>query len=87
MKDVPRIHIQDEVIRESHSIMLPQIDLRKPLRLSGTFYYFESQSLMDKDIKECENMDMVLVTPDSKLWNQHCNSYAEQEENFIYIRG
>ena len=32
-------------------------------------------------------MDMVLVTPDSKVWNPHCNSYAEQEENFLDFRG
>ena len=32
-------------------------------------------------------MDMVLVTPDFKVWNPHCNSYAEQEENFLDFRG
>ena len=34
VNDVPRIHIWDELIRESHSIMIPQVDLRIPLRLS-----------------------------------------------------
>ena len=38
---VPRIHIRDEVKRESQSIMLPQVDLKIPLRISGVFSYFE----------------------------------------------
>ena len=32
-------------------------------------------------------MDMVLVTPVSKVWNLHFYSCAEQEENFIDFRG
>ena len=42
---------------------------------------------MDKDIEECETMDMVLVIPDFKVWDLHCNSYSEQEEKFLYFRG
>ena len=41
VNDVPRIYIRDEVTRESHSIMLPQVYLRIPLWISGIFYYFE----------------------------------------------
>ena len=78
VNDVPRIYIWDEVTRESHSIMLPKVDLRIPLQLSSVFSYFESRSLTDKEIEECETMDLVLVTPDSKVWDPHCNSYAEQ---------
>ena len=50
VNDVPRMYIQDEVTRESHSIMLPQVDLSIPPQLSGVFSYFESQSLTDKGI-------------------------------------
>ena len=32
-------------------------------------------------------MDMVLVNPDSKVWDPHFNSYAEQEEKFLDFRG
>ena len=32
-------------------------------------------------------MDMVPVTPDSKVWDFHCSSYSEQEENFLNFRG
>ena len=28
-------------------------------------------------------MDMVLVPTDSKVWDPICNSYAEQEKNFL----
>ena len=69
--------------RKSHSILLPQVDLRIPLRLSGVLSYFESQYLTDRVIGECKTMDMVLVDPDSKVWNLHYNSYDEQEENFL----
>ena len=50
VNDVPRIYIWDEVTRESHSIMLPQVDLSIPPQLSGVFFYFESQYLTDKGI-------------------------------------
>ena len=84
---VPIIHIRDELTRESHSIMLPKVNLMIPLRLSGVFSYFESRSHTDKEIEGCENMDIVLVTPDYKVWNPHCHSYAEQEENFLDFKG
>ena len=87
MNDVPRINIRDEVTHGSHSIMLPQVDLSIPLRLSGVLSYFESRYLTDKYIKECETMDMVLVTPDSKVWDPHCNLYDKQEENFLDFMG
>ena len=32
-------------------------------------------------------MDMVIFNPDSNVWNPHCNSYSEQEENFYDFRG
>ena len=32
-------------------------------------------------------MDMVLITNDTKVWNPHCDSYADQEENFLISRG
>ena len=47
VNDTPRINIQDEVTCERHSIMMPQVDLRTPLRLSGVFSYFESRSITD----------------------------------------
>ena len=83
---VPRIHIRDEVKRESQSIMLPQVDLKIPLRISGVFYCFEEPSLTDKDIEECETMNMVFVNTDSKVWDLHCDSYSEQEDNFVNFR-
>ena len=73
VNDVPRKHIQDEEARGSHSIMIPQVDNRIPLRLIVVLSYFESRYLTDKEIEECENMDMVLVTTDSKVWDPHCD--------------
>ena len=66
--------------------MLPQVDFRIPLRFSGVFSYFESQSLTNKEIEECETMDIFLVTLYYNVWYLHFNSYAEQKENFLYFR-
>ena len=87
MNDVTRIHIQDEVTREIHSIILPKVYLRILLCCSAVFSCFESQYLTDKEIEECETMDMVLVNPDSNVWYLCFNSYAKQEENFLNFRG
>ena len=72
---------------EIHSIIMPQVYLRIPLQLSGVFSYFESRSLTDREIEECDSMDMVLLSPDSNIWDPHCDSYAYQEENFLDYRG
>ena len=32
-------------------------------------------------------MVVVLVTPDSKVWDPYCDSYAKQEEKFLDFRG
>ena len=87
VNDMPRIHIRDELIRESHSIMIPQVDLRIPLRLSGVFSYFVTRSLTNKEIEECYGMDMVLITPYTKVWDPHCDSYADHEDNFLDYQG
>ena len=87
MNYVPKIHIWNEVILEIDSIMLPPVDLRILIWISGVFSYYEQQYITDKEIEECETMDMVLVTPDYKVWNPHCNSYAEPEEKFLDFRG
>ena len=87
VNDIPRIHIRDEVTRESQSIIMTRVDLRIPLQLSGVFSYFESRSLTDREIEECDSMDMVILSPDSNTWDPHCDSYADQEENFLGYRG
>ena len=87
VNDIPRIHIRDEVTRESQSIIMTRVDLRIPLQLSGVFSYFESRSLTDREIEECDSMDIVLLTSDPKTWDPHCDSYADQDENFLDCRG
>ena len=32
-------------------------------------------------------MEMVLITPDTKVWDPHCDAYADQEENFLDFQG
>ena len=51
VNDLPRIKIRDEATRESHSIMITQVDLRIPIQLSDVLSYFESLSLTDKEIE------------------------------------
>ena len=87
VNDVPRIHIRDELIRESHSIMILQVDLQIPFQLSGVFSYFATRSLINKEIEEFDWMYMVLITPDTNVWDPYCDSYADQEENFLDFRG
>ena len=87
MNYVPKIHIWNEVILEIDSIMLPPVDLRILIWISGVFSYYEQQYITDKEIEEFETMDMVLVNPDSNVWDLCFNSYAKQEENFLNFRG
>ena len=87
VNDVPKIHCGDNVTRESHSIISKDLDLRIPLMLRGIFSYFPTRALSAKEIDECEDLPVVCLTPNSRSWDPHCDSYATNEDTFLDFRG
>ena len=74
VNDVPRIHCGEEVTRESHSIISQDSNIRIPLSLKGIFSYFESRALTPREIDTCEEMEYLMLTPDAKTWDPHCDA-------------
>ncbi|KAL7538844.1 hypothetical protein ACHAXR_009411 [Thalassiosira sp. AJA248-18] len=87
VNDVPRIHCGDEVTRESHSIISRRDNIRIPLRLKGVFSYFASRKLTSDELENCEEMETLCLTPNSRRWNPHCDSYANNDDSFLDFRG
>ena len=84
VNDVPRIHCGGDLTQESHCIISKgEVDLRIPLRLKGVFSYFETRKLTPTEIEECDQMQALCLTPDSKAWEPNDEVWAEEEEKYL----
>jgi hypothetical protein len=80
VNDVQRIHLGENVTRESHSIMSEDPELRIPLQLKGVFSCFPTRALTEEEATACDEYPVVWLTPDARVWNPHCDSYAAANE-------
>ena len=87
VNDIPRIHLGDEVTRESHSILSEEVDMRIPLRLRGIFSCFPTRALSPREIEDPGSMTAVMLTPDATTWNPHDDSWDEREDAFLDYQG
>ena len=84
VNDVPRIHCGEGLDNESHCIISKgEVPLRIPLRLKGVFSYFETRKLTSMEVEECDHMQSVCLTPDSKIWEPNDEIWAEEEAKYI----
>ncbi|KAL7534954.1 hypothetical protein ACHAXR_006167 [Thalassiosira sp. AJA248-18] len=81
VNDVPRIHCGDEVTRESHSIISRRDNIRIPLQSKGV------RKLTSDELENCEETETLCLTPNSRHWNPHCDSYAQNDDSFLDFRG
>ena len=87
VNDVPRIHCGVDVTRESHSIIDRESGLRISLRLRGIFSCFETRKLTPDEVDDCNNMDVLELTPDSPAWDPQDEVYSNNEDTFMDDRG
>ena len=62
---------------ENHSIHIETSDLRIPLKLNGTFSYFDSRIPTIDELRDC---DKIFITPDSTEWDPYKDSYSINED-------
>ncbi len=65
---------------EHHSIYFPIEELRIPLKLNGTFSFFQHRSPEPHDI---DLLQVLMLTPDSSTWDPHSTHYAHDEDAFL----
>ena len=57
------------------------------MKLDGIFSYFPSHKLSLKELEECDNMEIVYLTPDAAQWDPYDEEYSDAEEKFLDFRG
>ena len=71
LRDVPKIQV-DDPMEDDHALVFPEMGLRLPLSLWGTFSYFPTTKLTMEDLAEPE--EVYFLTP--PRWNPHSDAYA-----------
>jgi hypothetical protein len=83
INDIPKIHCEYPTDND-HCISFRNHDLHIRLRLIGTFSYFNHHV---PTIDELQGCDKLFITPDSSMWNPHCDSFALNEESMVDYNG
>ena len=80
-----KIHCDDPSIKD-HSISFEILssNLRIPLLLNGTFSYFATRMPNVKELEEC---DKIICSPDASTWNPNCTSFASNEASMLDFEG
>jgi hypothetical protein len=79
---VPRIHCGEELTNESHCIISKEAGLRIPLQLRGIFPGFDSRALTQDEVNNCDELDLIIITPDSVEWDPYSDHYSENEKQY-----
>ena len=86
VSDIAKIHCEDPTV-DDHCIIFGEgneSDLRIPLKLHGTFSYFDTRVPTDEELYNCNK---YFITPDASDWNPHCKSFEENERAMMTYDG
>eukprot|EP00956_Cyclotella_meneghiniana_P018591 scaffold31024_cov85-Cyclotella_meneghiniana.AAC.2 len=87
VNDVPRIHCYTDLDNDSHCIICREIGLKIPLRLRGIFSYFPTRALNQDELDNCDEHDLVYLTPDVSTWNPYAEGYTDLEDQYLGDNG
>ena len=82
LRDVPKIQV-DDPMEDDHALVFPEMGLRLPLSLWGTFSYFLTTKPTMEDL--AESKEVYFLTP--PRWNHHSDAYAQNEESMLDWEG
>ena len=86
LHDITKIHC-NVPSSEDHSMFDEDTGLRIPFTLDGTFSVFKLRSLINEEINNVEDLETVLLTPESNKWDPYEKSYKHNEDSFLDHRG
>ena len=69
---------------EDHSVYIPEMNLRLPLKLDRTISYLPCRMPSDEELNQ---LQLIEFTPVVDTWNPHSIEYQEQEEAMVDFRG
>ena len=84
VNDMCKIHAQS-VSEDNHTIQDPKSGLVINLQLDGIFSVFKTRMPNDLDFEN--DTDPVVLTPEGKIWNPYCKSFAKTESSFTDNKG
>ena len=67
----------------THSIYIPSMDLRIPLELDSVISYISTQYPNELEVENCTHISLT----SSSVWEQHSESFAEQEAIIMNSNG
>ena len=78
LNDVPKIHtMQEDLTNETHCIVSKEnsdkngTNMRIRIKLDGIFSYFPTRKLTRKELKNCEYIETVHLSPDEAQWDTY----------------
>ena len=80
------IHVNESTL-ETHSIIYRESSLRIPLQLGGIFSYFPTRALNEDEMEDPGQYKAVFLSPDAESWEPYEESYAINEDSYLYSRG
>jgi hypothetical protein len=83
VNDVPRINCYEELNNDSHCITAKDAGLKILLYLRGIFSSFDSRSLTQDEVENCDDYDLVMLMPDSRQWDPYDDVYADNEDSIL----
>ena len=83
VNECPKLHAVNAT-EVHHSIFFPEHELRIPMKLIGTFSYFNHRL---PELSEIDHLQVIIITPDSSTWDPHSVHYASDEEAFLDTNG
>ena len=82
MINIPKIHCDKPTI-EDHSIYEKKTKLWIPLQLDGIFSYFPTRALTLDEMQNCDQIEHIFLSPDSKTWDPSSESYSINEDQLV----
>ena len=83
VNDVPRIHCGEELNDESHCIIDRSTGMKIRMFLRGIFSGFDSRELSQAEIDNCDDYELVMLTPDASQWDPYDEVYADNEQRYL----
>ena len=82
VSDIPNIHCDKPMI-EDHSIYDEKTKLWIPLQLDGIFSYFPTREFTLDEMQNCDQIEHIFLSPDSKTWDPSSESYSINEDYLV----
>ena len=83
VNDIPNIHFTDPISKD-HCITFYDSELKIPLNINGTFYFFHTRR---PTADKLQSYEKILITPDPHHCNTYCTLYELSVISMLNYKG